>query len=56
LLPLPSLAGIWRLVLDDQLKVADIWFLRTLTREEKKFRVSGTAVLQEQEGTIDCSL
>ncbi|KAI3433681.1 hypothetical protein D9Q98_003490 [Chlorella vulgaris] len=34
-----SLSGIWRLVLDDQLKVADIWFLRTLTREEKKFRL-----------------
>lgn len=33
------LAGIWRLVLDEQLKVKDIWFLRQLTREEKKHRV-----------------
>ena len=31
--------GIWRLVLDQELKVAHIWFLRQLTREEKKHRV-----------------
>lgn len=34
-----SLSGIWRLVLDEQLKVRHIWFLRQLTREEKKFRL-----------------
>lgn len=33
------LAGIWRLVLDDGSKVKHIWFLRQLTREEKKHRV-----------------
>jgi len=31
--------GIWRLVLDPELKVTHIWFLRQLTREEKKHRV-----------------
>lgn len=33
------LAGIWRLVVDERGGVAHIWFLRQLTREEKKHRV-----------------
>ncbi|KAI7838992.1 hypothetical protein COHA_007232 [Chlorella ohadii] len=32
--------GIWRFVLDSSLKVKEIWFLRQLTREEKKHRLN----------------
>lgn len=35
-----SLSGIWRLVLNSSLKVKEIWFLRQLTREEKKHRLN----------------
>lgn len=34
-----SLSGIWRLVMDGEMRIKDIWFLRQLTREEKKHRL-----------------
>lgn len=38
-LPPLTPAGIWRLVVDGGARVKHIWFLRQLTREEKKHRV-----------------
>ncbi|KAL4430802.1 hypothetical protein ABPG75_006058 [Micractinium tetrahymenae] len=34
-----SVSGIWRLIVEQQQKVKHIWFLRQLTREEKKHRL-----------------